>query len=189
MQKKIYLIRHTKPQIEKGYIYGQTDLDVADTFEEEAQKVAELLPDKNQMLIYSSPLQRCYKLAKFLQGKQLEVDDRIKEINFGDWEMKRWDELDKQMMKNWLKDIVNQKAPGGESNLELYERVKAFWEDIQQVDAEEMGIVCHYGVILSLLSHLLDIPLQKAFHMDLNYGTVIRVIYFEGGRYKILFLK
>lgn len=34
---KIYLIRHTTPHIEKGICYGQTDLDVAETFNNEAE--------------------------------------------------------------------------------------------------------------------------------------------------------
>jgi len=32
---EIYLIRHTTPDVAKGICYGQTDLDVANTFEEE----------------------------------------------------------------------------------------------------------------------------------------------------------
>ena len=32
---EIYLIRHTTPKIEKGICYGQADLNVADSFEEE----------------------------------------------------------------------------------------------------------------------------------------------------------
>ena len=36
---EIYLVRHTTPAIEKGVCYGQTDLNVAETFEEEVELV------------------------------------------------------------------------------------------------------------------------------------------------------
>ena len=189
MQKKIYLIRHTKPAIERGYIYGQTDLDVDTTFEQEAAAVLQTVPALKDMPLYSSPLQRCYKLAKYLGGKSLVTDDRIKEINFGEWEMKRWKDMDEQTMKSWMTNLIHQKPPGGESNAEVSLRAVDFWKEVIQKEAPEIGIVCHYGIILSMLSHLLEIQMDKVFRMDLNYGTIIRVTIFDEERYKILFLK
>lgn len=187
--RNFYLIRHTKPAVEKGMIYGQTDLDVVETFPEEAREIASVLAPEAALPVYSSPLQRCYKLADYLCPTDPTTDDRIKEMNFGDWEMKSWMDLDRAQIGSWIKNIETQSPPGGESNRDLKARSLAFWEELVAKPGEGALIVSHYGVIISLLSHFLDISIQKAFRMDLNYGTIIRVRIFEDQRHKILFLK
>lgn len=47
---EITLIRHTRVAIPPGIVYGATDVNVASTFEEEAQIVASHIRDKNSML-------------------------------------------------------------------------------------------------------------------------------------------
>jgi len=42
--KEIYLIRHTTPKVEKGICYGQTDLNLADTFEQEKERILKIIP-------------------------------------------------------------------------------------------------------------------------------------------------
>ena len=59
---EIYLIRHTTPAVGKGICYGQTDLDITDSFKEEVAAIIPHLPD-NIQTVFSSPLQRCKKLA------------------------------------------------------------------------------------------------------------------------------
>ena len=44
---EIYLIRHTTPLIEKGICYGQTDLDITESFEEEVSMIHPHLPSSN----------------------------------------------------------------------------------------------------------------------------------------------
>ena len=41
---EIYLIRHTTPAVEAGTCYGQADLDVIETFEQEASIIKQYLP-------------------------------------------------------------------------------------------------------------------------------------------------
>ncbi|MEO1654205.1 MAG: alpha-ribazole phosphatase family protein [Bacteroidota bacterium] len=187
--RSFYLVRHTRPDVEKGLIYGQTDLDVTDTFQEEAREVASVLTSEGELPVYSSPLQRCHKLADYLCNTDPQTDDRIKEMNFGDWEMKSWMDLDRSVIGHWIQNIETLAPPGGESNSDLKSRSLDFWKELVAKPGEGALIVSHYGVIISLLSHFLDISIQKAFRMDLNYGTVIRVRIFEDQRYKILFLK
>ena len=44
--------------------------------------------DLKRVLIFSSSLKRCKKLASQL-SKDFIIDSRLKELNFGDWEMKK----------------------------------------------------------------------------------------------------
>lgn len=187
--RKIYLIRHTTPKIEKGFIYGQTDLDVMPSFKEEFEEIRELVPQHADMPLYSSPLTRCRKLAEALQGQPLTFDERIKEMNFGDWEMTKWDELDPRLRNHWLKNIETIAPPNGESNTDLKNRSIDFWDEIQKKQYKEVGLVTHYGIIQSLLSHLLHIPIAKSHRLDINYGAVIQITVREEEFFKIKFLR
>ena len=140
---EVYLIRHTKPKIEKGICYGQSDVPLAESFEKEAEALMKHLPDKFNV-IYSSPLARCDKLATYianshqLMANSLKTDERLMEMNFGDWELKNWDAIDQSQLNNWMQDFVSVKVPNGENFEELYSRVNSFVEELlkQQYEAD-----------------------------------------------------
>ena len=89
----VYLIRHTSVDGPQGVCYGQTDVPLNPTFEEEAALTSARLKGLQFDKVYMSPLTRCVRLATFCGYTDGERDDRIKEINFGAWEMHRFDEL------------------------------------------------------------------------------------------------
>src|SRR4028118_1276170 len=82
---EIYLIRHTTPLIEKGICYGQSDIPLADSFESEWEIIRQQLP-KEMDCIYTSPLKRCWQLARKLEQHYqvpLFTDKRLMEMHFG----------------------------------------------------------------------------------------------------------
>jgi alpha-ribazole phosphatase len=189
MIQKIYLFRHTTPKIERGYMYGHTDLDVEETFMEEVDAIKKVIPHHQEIPLFSSPLMRCAKLAEALKGTQITFDDRLKEMHFGDWEMKKWDDVEKEELDTWLKNIATMPTPNGESNQQLFKRSVEAWEDITTQAGEELGLVTHFGVIQSLLAYILHIPLEKSFRLDISYGSVIQVSIREKTFFKVKFLK
>ncbi|GAA3598665.1 alpha-ribazole phosphatase [Flavivirga amylovorans] len=172
---EIYIIRHTTPNIEKGICYGQSDLDLADSFPEELKTIKQQIPDSKAYHIKSSPLKRCALLANHL-GSHVLFDDRLKELDFGDWEMKAWNDISEEALNPWMKDFVNTKVPNGESYVDLASRVNNFFEDIiQSHDEKDLVIVSHAGPIRAFLSSVLDIPLEKSFHIKIQYGDVFHL--------------
>ena len=187
---EIYLVRHTTPDIEKGVCYGQADIDVTDSFFDEASIIQNHLP-KNITAVHSSPLQRCKKLAAHLFPKHaIELHNDLKEINCGGWELKKWDDIPKPAIDPWMNDFVNVRIPGGESYVDLYERVTLRFTEIirpqsiilQKVlpPGEDLGgatiIVAHGGVIRSILSHITATALVDSFNIfSLHYGCVIKI--------------
>ena len=92
----ITLIRHTEVSIEKGICYGQSDIELANSFEKEKIVIQNKLKPDVFDITYSSPLKRCKKLAKALfADKEIVYDNRLMELNFGDWEGKHWDDISK----------------------------------------------------------------------------------------------
>ena len=137
---EIYLIRHTTPLIEKGVCYGQSDIPLAETFYAEMNKLIHHLPDSLD-IVYSSRLSRCTKLAQFIRAKELfKVDNRLLEMNFGDWEMKKWDEINERELNNWMKDFVDVRIPNGENFINLNQRVDNFIDELIFVTGAQSAI-------------------------------------------------
>ena len=171
---EIYLIRHTKPKIGEGYCYGRTDLEVEASFSEELAILEKKLPDSFDVL-YSSPARRCKILAEKLKTKEFHYDDRILELNFGDWENKKWTDIDPVQAKKWWDDFVDERAPNGETFRELSKRVMDFMDELKSKNLEKVGVVSHAGVIRTIVANLLDMPLLKAFNLSYDFGKVTLV--------------
>lgn len=173
---EIHLIRHTTPAVEKGICYGQTDLDVTNSFLEEAQNISQHITQFNYQRVISSPLQRCAKLAQQLfPQKNILFENSIMEINCGNWEMQHWDEIPKSELDPWMKDFVNTRIPNGESYVDIYERVTNFFNSLE-TSLYPTALVTHGGVIRSILSHITETPLEKSFEaFSIRYGCVVQL--------------
>lgn len=172
---EIYLIRHTTPAIAKGTCYGQSDLDVTETFLQEVANTKPFLPE-NIEAVYSSPLQRCTKLAEALFPQHtIELHNDLMELNCGDWEMQLWDAIPKTEIQPWMDDFVNVAVPNGESYTELHERVVNRFQWITR-QAKPAVIVAHGGVLRSILAHITNTPIKESFDVfTMHYGCVIKL--------------
>ena len=61
---KIYAIRHTSVNVQPGICYGQTDVGVATSFDDEQRRVTQELEQVSFDTVWSSPLLRCRTLAE-----------------------------------------------------------------------------------------------------------------------------
>jgi alpha-ribazole phosphatase len=173
---EIALIRHTSPDIEKGICYGQSDIVLKHTFMDEYQQVLQATP-RCAEIIYTSPLSRCAKLANLLSqalGVPVFEDDRLKELNFGEWEMKRWDDIGHHALMKWMNDYENECCPQGESYNDLEKRVTDFLDEIKSGTHQSIIVVTHGGVIKASLSILQNISIKKAMDTSIVYGSVNR---------------
>ncbi len=172
---EIYLIRHTQVALEPGICYGQTDVPVANSFETEYDQLRAKLPESWTGEIYSSPLSRCRVLAERLQSRNVQFDARLQELNFGAWELQRWDELDADLLKKWTANIVDMRCPDGESFREQFNRVAGFWQYLAETSHTHVFIVTHGGVIRAFLTFILELPLTNAFRLTVDFGSVTKV--------------
>jgi alpha-ribazole phosphatase len=154
-------------------------------------EVQAVLPAFADMQVYSSPLQRCRLLAKALQPTQdlLQIDNRLMEMHFGEWEMRKWADIHPETLQTWMHNFVETPTPAGESHRQVFERGMAFWDEKLTLPHETFAVVTHYGVMQCLLAHLLHIPLNKLFKLDLGYGAVVRVTLGENNHCKVKFLR
>ena len=171
---EIYLVRHTTPLIDKGICYGQTDLKLSSTFEEESNMILEKIKLDKDVKIFSSPSQRCVNLAQKFK-KNITIDKRLMELNFGDWEMKKWDDIPEKEMTQWMKDFVNVNVPNGESYTDLSERVLKAFKEILDKNQKQNIIVSHGGPIRSLLAYLTETTLKDSFDIKVVYGQISKI--------------
>lgn len=178
----IYLIRHTKTDTHKGLCYGQSDVALAESFHEEVDQLQQKLPElTSKSVLFSSPLARCVKLAERLSNNVI-TDDRLLELDFGDWESKCFNEIDVNVLQQWTDNFVHVAPPNGESFIDLCRRVESFWQDVvlgKYTISEQVLIVTHAGVIRAVLAHVLKLPPANSFQFRVDLGSVHMLQHFD----------
>lgn len=168
---KIYLVRHTAVDIPQGMCYGQTDVPLKPSFEDEASIVKSNLERINPDVYYSSPLSRCTRLANFCGFQNAIRDKRLMELNFGDWEKQRWDNLD---MSIWDNDWINPPTPNGESFMQMYDRVSQFFNEVKSKRYNSVLAFTHGGVISCARVYFEQADIKKTFDMMPQYGEIVK---------------
>lgn len=175
---ELYLIRHTSVAVPKGICYGGTDVALSSTFEEEAAVVKSRLEGLKFDAVFTSPLSRAVKLAAFCGYADAKKDERLKELNFGEWEMKSFDDLYKEdeRFREWCEgDYVNLPAPGGESLAQQMERFRQFIEEKKRQGHQRIAAFCHGGILACGLIMTGQATKENALAVVPPYGSVVNL--------------
>ena len=116
---EIYLIRHSRVSVSPNVCYGISDVELHENSEIDIENIFDQLPIVANSKFYSSPLTRCKKLAESLTQSEIIFDDRLKELNFGDWELKIWEDIPENEFNLWKTDYVQNSPTNGESYQEI----------------------------------------------------------------------
>lgn len=154
--KKLVALRHTAVATTAGLCYGQIDVPLATSYAEDLNLVKQRLRAPGFSRVISSPLKRCHRLAIDLECGPVTRDPRIQELSFGQWEGQLWSEIPREISEYWTDDVIHRSPPGGESFVNLVERVATVIRDPELwQDSESVLLVTHAGVIRALI-HLLE---------------------------------
>ncbi|MBW3519936.1 alpha-ribazole phosphatase [Flavobacterium sp. NKUCC04_CG] len=166
---EIYVIRHTRVQVDSGVCYGQSDVLLHRDYLQHIAEVKHKFPSDFDK-VFSSPLQRCTLLAAQLTSNEVIYDRRLMEMDFGLWENKTWDNIASEQLDYWMENFVTTQTPDGESLILLFQRVCAFVEQLRNQTHRRVALVTHAGVIRCIWAYLLDIPLENIFKLPVDYG-------------------
>lgn len=169
----LYLIRHTRPQIEAGVCYGQLDVPLAATCREDCSAVAARLSTVDA--VWTSPLARCRTLANVIaarSGLSPVTESRLRELRFGEWEGRNWEKIAREQSDPWAADYWNVAPPDGETYRELYERVALALEHILACRTPRVALVTHAGPIRAALAHCLELEPRRYSDVKLEYGGI-----------------
>lgn len=171
---KVYIVRHTSVVLDGNYVcYGYSDIDVRSTFVEEATLTRKALEGLCFDGVFSSPLKRARKLATFCGYPDPITDDRLKEMNFGDWEGRPWNEIIiNEDTEEFFMRYIDQPTPGGESLRMQYERVSHFLMEKRAEGYQQILIFCHGGVINCARALAGLCQLEEAYATIPAFGSV-----------------
>lgn len=172
---KHYLMRH--PAVATtGRCIGQSDIPLSEEGTTSLHDLVQVARNASPDLIISSDLRRCRDLAEAaaLQfGCPVRMDTRWREIDFGDWENRSWDEIrraDETGFDRWSLDFQHESPPDGESFHDLRKRVATAMEDLPR---DQTALVITHAGCLRALACLLEITSpERVFDWEVPYGAL-----------------
>jgi len=162
------LIRHGETSWNvQGRFQGSSDIPLNDLGNQQAQALQPILANNVYDAVYSSDLSRVVQTAHHAiptQKDSIILDERLREIHFGQWEGMTWDEIKRDFPKQldiWRNDR-EQNVHGGEKLSQVVARLSAFLDDVRVNNADKHVLVfAHGGVNALMLSVLLGTDPKK----------------------------
>lgn len=170
------IIRHGEPVGGKVF-RGRTDHRLTDRGIEQFEQRIKRLGYTWQQVI-SSPLLRCQQSAHWLaqeQGIGLQIEPKLAEIDFGEWENQAVATVmaAEDISQLW-QDPMNFCAPQGESTAALQQRALLAWHDLLKTQqGKRVLVVTHGGVIRMLAQYLLELTPSAINKLSLPYAAVM----------------
>ena len=147
----IYLIRHGKTEANEKHLYcGSTDLPLSEKGRAELRAMHYAIHPQRFL---TSGRKRTDETLQILFGDvPYAVDTRFREVDFGSFEMKSYDQLKEDpAYQAWLTgDNEANVPPGGESGIQMTRRVLEAFREIPDGTA----LITHGGVIACIMAHL-----------------------------------
>lgn len=121
--------------------------------------------------LYCSPLSRCTDYIKYFEYKTLQLDDKLKEINFGLWENMTFSEIEDcspYETTAYINAPVSYQFPNGESFDDIILRVSSFYKNIEKElkTDKDVTIISHAGAIKAFI--IIALKLDKNFFLKIK---------------------
>ncbi|MGO4303030.1 alpha-ribazole phosphatase family protein [Cupriavidus sp. RAF12] len=183
---ELVLIRHARPEVAPNICYGILDLALAMPVSPAPARIVSTLhglwPDR----IITSPAARAREtaaqLVRWLDSIEpdkagslaCEVQPRLRELDFGEWEGRHWDTIPSADLDDWAANLMEARPHGGESAAQVMARVVE-WADSLPAgqDGQErcLWVVTHAGPMRMLAAHWLGLTLAQTMQWELAFGA------------------
>lgn len=159
--KKVLILRHgkTEANFEKRYIGSRTDIPLSaegmSAVEAASSQIRQIAEE--DIFLVSSPMKRAVQTAELLfPGEEILIKDDLKEIDFGDFEGKNYEELkDNPDYQKWIDSNGTMPFPNGEDRAGFIDRsVAAFQQVLAEAGDRTPVIICHGGNVMGIMSTL-----------------------------------
>ncbi len=178
----ILLARHGETEWNRERRFqGQLDVALSDVGREQARSLAQVVEAEGLRRIVASPLIRARETAEIVAaalGLDVDLDDRLKEVDVGDWERRLKDDVEREDPEAWAAFRAageDWRFPGGESLQEQQDRVVAALVDVTQAGVLPALLVCHRGVIRCALAHTHKRGLATYHEWRVPNGELVRL--------------
>lgn len=184
---KIILVRHCQAEGNlKRFFQGKIDSDITPLGSKQIAQTADLLSNEPIDVIYSSPKKRARLSAEGINiyhQVEIKIDNRIVEIDAGKWEGVPLVEVEKlypEQFYNWKNDPAQFSAPGGESMLQVYNRVKpALLSIISENKDKTVCVVSHGCAIKNMMCFAHGWEIDNIKEVPLGTNMSVNVLTFD----------
>lgn len=134
-------------------------------------------------VIISSDLSRAKDTAHAVQGKRdrLPHDPRLREMHFGAWELRTWNELEQETpehLRAFWETPGDVRPPNGESWHDLCARVNEAFDDLAtQYHGRNIVVVGHFGQILTQIQRAARLTAEEALSHRIDNLSVTEIIW------------
>jgi len=182
----VSLVRHGVTEWNKVHRYqGQTDVPLSDDGREQARRLGERFRSSSISRWVSSDLCRASETADIVASAYGDVsirrDTQWRELALGDLEGEMAADVRNnypELMSQWLEEPSQIRMPGGESLVELQERVWQAFTRLDVSEKEEHVVVFSHGfAIISLLCRVLGMELDSFRRLWIDPTGVSRLEY------------
>ena len=177
---RLHFVRHA--EVDEAYhevFGGRIDMELSPLGHQQAKRLAQFLSGRTFDRIYLSPMIRVQQTAKPLLnvlGREAQVVDDLREVDFGVWTGHKWHEIQEEFgldAEDWLAHLENGDVAGAESMDGCRSRIRGSLGQIMNEGAgQDVLVLCHGGVIRMLLSLLLDEPFSKMDRFEVDFASL-----------------
>ncbi|WP_209834630.1 histidine phosphatase family protein [Ruegeria sp. HKCCE3926] len=183
---RLHLVRHGPTHAKTMVGWSDLPADLSDTAA--LKRLHDHLPPK--ALVISSDLSRAVDTATAIQGQRQRLPHHpgLREIHFGDWELRGFSEIeaeDPELAFLYWDNPGDVRAPKGESWNDVRNRVDAAIDTLVSVHSgRDLVIVAHFGVILTQVQRALDLDGQQTFSHRIDNLSVTDIL-IDAGRWSV----
>lgn len=189
MSARLLLIRHAATEAANRQLFvGSTDEAASETALRELIRLEPVLGRFAPQAWLCSPMKRAQQTAAMLDkvmgfARAPAIDDRLREIDFGRWEMKSFAEIassDPELVNRWASfdDFI---FPEGEAVADFQERIGDVYDELVRSEVEEVGVITHGGVIRAIICLALGLEAKNYLMFNIAPGTMTVLDLFPGG--------
>ena len=178
---RLLFLRHA--EVEEAYhrvFGGRIDMAISALGRRQADALANYLGRRFAVdAIYASPMRRVQMTLEPIRARfPLEpvVDPDLREVDFGAWTGLKWEQISERFgvtAFDWLDHLERGTMPEAEPEEMFRRRLDRVLQRIlREQSGKTVAVACHGGVIRMALAVLLELPLHKMTHLEIDYASL-----------------